>query len=98
MISTRVLSEHKYLKVFPQVSEDRRTRTGFQLHLAPTWRKIRDHAMACDRVERILQAVFHTQNAPGSAEDLASDCRRIPSYCQDPHGEAEGIYLLPACC
>lgn len=97
-MSKRLLSERSHFKVFSQVSEDRRTRTGCQLHLASPRRKIRNYTMACDRVERILQAVFRTEKTPGSAEDLVHDCRRIPSYYQNVDGEAEGAYLPLACC
>jgi hypothetical protein len=50
--------------------------------------------MACDRIERILQAVLNTQKMPGSAEDLARNRRRVPSHDQNAHGEVEGIVFL----
>jgi hypothetical protein len=50
--------------------------------------------MACDRIERILQAVLNTQKTPGSPEDLARNRRRIPSHDQNAHGEVEGIFSL----
>jgi hypothetical protein len=49
--------------------------------------------MACDRIEGVLQVVFHTQKTLGFAKDLAHDRGRIPPYYQNIDGEVEGIFL-----
>jgi hypothetical protein len=49
--------------------------------------------MACDRIERVLQIIFYTQKAPGFAEDLSHDRKRIPPYYQNADGEVEGIFF-----
>jgi hypothetical protein len=50
--------------------------------------------MACDRIEGILQVVFHTQNTLEFAKDLAYDRQRVSPYYQNTDGEVEGIFLL----
>lgn len=49
--------------------------------------------MACDRIKGVLQTVLHSKDAPGLAEDLASNSRWIPPYYQDPDGEIEGPFF-----
>ena len=49
--------------------------------------------MACDRIERVLQIVFYSQKAPGFAEDIPHDRKRISPYHQNVDGEVEGIFL-----
>ena len=49
--------------------------------------------MACDRIEGILQSIFHTQEAAGPTKCLTSHRGRIPSYDQDSDGEIEGTLL-----
>jgi hypothetical protein len=48
--------------------------------------------MARDRIERVLQVILHSQEAPGFTEDFAYYCGRIPSYYQNLDGEVEGKF------
>jgi hypothetical protein len=79
------------LKVVPQVSEDRGTGTGCQFHIAPSRREVRNYPMARDRIEGVLQAVFHTQKTLGFSEEPTCDGKRIPPYYQNADGEVEGM-------
>jgi len=78
-------------KVFPQVSKDRGTGTGRQFHITPSRREVRNYPMACDRIERVLQVVFHTQETFGFSEEPTCDGERIPPYYQNADGEVEGM-------
>jgi hypothetical protein len=78
-------------KVFPQVSEDRGTGTRCQFHIAPSRREVRNYPMACDRIEGVLQVVFHTQKTLGFSEEPTCDGGRIPPYYQNADGEVEGM-------
>jgi hypothetical protein len=81
------------LKVFPQVSEDCGARTGLKFYFAPAWWEVRNYAMACDRIERVLQVVFHAQKTLRFAEDFAYYRERISPHFQNTDGEVEGISL-----
>jgi hypothetical protein len=89
----RILSERNCLKVFPQVSENCGTRTGLKFHFAPAWWEVSNYVVACDRIEGVLQVVFHAQKTLGFAEDLAFYRERISPHFQNTDGEAEGISL-----
>jgi hypothetical protein len=49
--------------------------------------------MACDRIEGILQSIFHTQETTRHAECLPPNSGRVPPYYQDSDGEIEGALL-----
>ena len=50
--------------------------------------------MACDQIERILQAILDTQKAARLSEDFTPGSRRIPLHHKDAHGEAEGTFFF----
>jgi hypothetical protein len=47
--------------------------------------------MACDRIEGVLQVVFHTQKTLGFSEEPTCDGGRIPPYYKIADGEVEGM-------
>lgn len=47
--------------------------------------------MACDRIEGVLQVVFHTQKTLGFSKEPTCDGERIPPYYQNTDGEVEGM-------
>jgi len=78
-------------EIFPQVSEDRGTGTRRQFHIASSRREVRNYPMACDRIEGVLQVVFHTEKTLGLSEEPTCDGERIPSNYQNSDGEVEGM-------
>jgi hypothetical protein len=49
--------------------------------------------MACDRIEGVLQVVFHTQKTLGISKEPTCDGERIPPYYQNADGEVEGMFF-----
>ena len=48
--------------------------------------------MACDRIERVLQAFFRTQEEARPAGDVALHSWRVLAHFEDVDGQVEGLF------